>query len=137
MAEVAKVHRRCWNGELGSELYLCPRMIGDGQTPGWWSACTGKRKEFRNETVSAPKCTTVGFAFSLSPVAPDGKPNLSAPTPRTANGKPDFSGLEEMERKDLIGEGTSGSGFGYEPISQGFYRFNHRDNAPQVGLDKG
>ena len=53
--------------------------------------------------------STVGFAFSLSPIAaqwldyptpgvprtPDGKPNLSAPTPRTAAGKPDFVGAVE------------------------------------------
>jgi hypothetical protein len=32
------------------------------------------------------------------PRLPDGKPNLSAPTPRSADGKPDLSGLWESER---------------------------------------
>jgi hypothetical protein len=43
------------------------------------------------------KLTTPGL-----PRLPDGKPDLSAPAPRTAGGKPDFSGLWKNDGGDRL-----------------------------------
>lgn len=62
------------------------------------------------KSMTKAAAAAIVFAVSVSPVllaqwprypspgvpkAPDGKPDLSAPTPRTADGKPDLSGLWE------------------------------------------
>ena len=39
----------------------------------------------------------LGYPTAGVPRAPDGEPNLSAPTPRMADGKPDFSGTWDVE----------------------------------------
>src|SRR5271154_3479827 len=44
-----------------------------------------------------------------APKGPDGKPDLTAPTPRTADGKPDLSGTWELARG---GGGAAGRGRG-------------------------
>ena len=50
------------------------------------------------------------------PRTPDGKPNLAAPAPRK-DGKPDLSGLWEMERKELGGEEGNTIGLGDDQFS--------------------
>ncbi len=57
----------------------------------------------KRSLVAAVVVTAVGLSASLSaqwplhplgvPTGPDGKPNLAAPAPRTADGKPDLSGV--------------------------------------------
>src|SRR3954468_7266330 len=42
------------------------------------------------------------------PKGPDGKANLTAPAPKMANGKPDFSGLWNLAR--AAGKGGAGKG---------------------------
>ena len=39
---------------------------------------------------------------SSAPAGPDGKPNLAAPTARTASGKPDLSGIYQSDRKYFL-----------------------------------
>src|SRR5271169_6098659 len=79
-----------------------------------------RSKNFRLLTISA--AVVVGLAAGAvavfaqwpayptgAPKGPDGKPDLTAPTPRTADGKPDLSGTWELARG---GGGAAGRGRG-------------------------
>jgi hypothetical protein len=39
---------------------------------------------------------------SSVPNGPDGKPNMAAPVPKTANGRPDLSGIYQSDRKYFL-----------------------------------
>jgi len=53
------------------------------------------------------------------PLTRDGKPNLSAPAPRAANGKPDLSGIWELEHAPCPAEGCGDYAGGPEFMNLG------------------
>src|SRR5579864_1081653 len=86
----------------------------------------GKRKAMRNQNIWILIALLVASAFMSAqwlnhptpgiPRTPDGKPNLSAPTPHAADGKPNLSGLWQTEPappqilERFIPGATNGSG---------------------------
>jgi hypothetical protein len=77
-------------------------------------------------TAAAPRAQWLRIPTPGIPRTPDGKPNLSAPTPRTADGRMSLAGLWKPAPARVIGDITTGMTSGetipYQPWAEAVYK---------------